>query len=286
MEPVANRDYAMGPMTSFTHLVVLDFEATCDDREPPEPQEIIEMPSVLLDGATFEVLGEFESFVRPLHNPQLTDFCKELTGITQEDVDGAPLFPEVFAAHQAWLRSHGLPLEGELSYALVTCGDWDLQTMLPRQLRASDPPIDWVPAAYRQWINIKEPFRRWQPKLRRAGMVRMLEALGLELEGRHHRGIDDSRNIAKIVRALAERQQPIALTGELAPSRYPPITLVLERWGERQEIVLAKRALPTLLGQAGAAFHKQASAVRHQGALLASDADLVPLRNGAVLTVE
>ena len=36
-------------------------------------------------------------------------------------------------------------------------------------------------------------------------MKTMLRDLHLELEGRHHSGIDDSRNIAKILRTLAQR---------------------------------------------------------------------------------
>jgi inhibitor of KinA sporulation pathway (predicted exonuclease) len=202
-------------MSQPTHLVVLDFEATCDDVAPPKPQEIIEFPSVLLrvSEERFEVVDAFESFVRPVHHPTLTPFCTALTGIQQRDVDAAPPFPEVLAAHLAWLRSHGLPLEGELPYAFVTCGDWDLRTMLPNQLRASG--LDDVPAPYRRWVNVKVPFRAWRPRKGAAGMPQMLALLGLELEGRHHRGIDDCRNIVKIVRALAERGQTIAVTSEL-----------------------------------------------------------------------
>ena len=36
-------------------------------------------------------------------------------------------------------------------------------------------------------------------------MTGMLRGLGLTLEGRHHSGIDDCRNIANVVRALAVR---------------------------------------------------------------------------------
>lgn len=276
-------------MSSFTHLVVLDFEATCDDQEPPDPQEIIEFPSVLLELDGLEVVSEFESFVRPVHNPVLTPFCTGLTSITQDQVDGAPTFPEVFAAHQRWLEANGLPLEpdasGELPYALLTCGDWDLQTMLPRQLRVSEPPFDFMPHPYRRWINVKVPFRSWHQKMKRAGMARMLEALGLELIGHHHRGIDDTRNIARLARALIERGQALTLTGELSPSRYPPITVVLERWGERIPIELGKRALGTLLGAASAAFHKQANQVFEGERELTEDADLRELREGAVLRV-
>ena len=271
-------------MASFSHLVVLDFEATCDEREPPDPQEIIELPSVLLDGATLEVLDEFETFVRPVHHPTLTSFCTALTSITQADVDAAPPFPAALEAHLAWLRSHGLPTEGDaLPWAFVTCGDWDLRTMLPAQLATAG--FDHVPAPHRRWINVKVPFRRWDGKMRRAGMARMLEALGLELEGRHHRGIDDCRNIAKIVRALVARHQPMEIRAELPASRSPPLPLVLEREGERAEIVLGKRALPSLLGAASGAFRAQATRAFHGDGPL-DDAGLRELRSGALVRVE
>ncbi|MCB9592475.1 MAG: exonuclease domain-containing protein [Sandaracinaceae bacterium] len=272
-------------MAALTHLVVLDFEATCDDVDPPRPQEIIELPSVLLSTADWSVVDEFESFVRPVHHPKLTAFCTELTSIEQAQVDGAPIFADVLEAHLAWLRSHGLPTEGELPYALVTCGDWDLQTMLPAQLAAMDPPMRWVPAPYRRWINVKVPFRRWTPKKVPAGMVRMLEALGIELEGRHHRGIDDSRNIAKIVRALVGHGQAMEITSELRANRYPPVSIVLERDGERVELVLEKRAMKTLLGAAHGAFRHRATAIAHGERRLTEDADLCDLRDGDVLLV-
>lgn len=37
-------------------------------------------------------------------------------------------------------------------------------------------------------------------------MPEMLELMGLELEGRHHSGIDDAQNIAKVAIALLERE--------------------------------------------------------------------------------
>ena len=40
-------------------------------------------------------------------NPSLTDFCQELTGITQAQVDAAPEFPEALRMLTDWLESHG-----------------------------------------------------------------------------------------------------------------------------------------------------------------------------------
>lgn len=43
-------------------------------------------------------------------------------------------------------------LEDEKSFAFVTCGDWDLKTMLPNQCRTSKCS---KPKYFSQWINIK-----------------------------------------------------------------------------------------------------------------------------------
>lgn len=42
----------------FQYFVVIDFEATCDKEKSPNPQEIIEFPSVLVNSMT----GEMEDF--------------------------------------------------------------------------------------------------------------------------------------------------------------------------------------------------------------------------------
>lgn len=71
----------------------------------------------------------------------------------------------------------------------------------------------WPVASYfTQWINIKKAFARVTgvyPK----GMMPMLEHLGIQHEGRHHSGIDDCKNIAKILKALAEKRFRFQPTG-------------------------------------------------------------------------
>ncbi len=202
----------------FEYFIVLDFEAT-RDRPAPVPQEIIEFPSVLLSGETFEVVDEFRSFVRPKFHPQLAPFCTELTGITQEQVNDARLFPEVLGDYLAWLRGKGLRAESQddgVEAAFITCGDWDLKTMFPSQCRVCRPSIDPIPHAFQRWVNIKKHFAAWAGvKPRKApGMSGMLRRLRLELTGRHHSGIDDCRNIAKIVRHLAENGVVLSATAE------------------------------------------------------------------------
>ncbi len=202
--------------SDFTHAVVLDFEATCDEQAPPRPQEVIEFPSVLVDVAAREIVDEFTAFVRPLHHPQLTEFCTALTSIRSEDVADAELFRDVFARHQAWLTRHDLH---ERRAIAVTCGDWDLGRMLPIQCAAVEPPISTVPPFYARWHNLKRMFCTVMHRSKAPGMGGMLNALKLQLVGRHHRGVDDCRNLAAILVALLEAGGSLEVTAE---RRYPP----------------------------------------------------------------
>ncbi|HEY8375040.1 MAG TPA: 3'-5' exonuclease, partial [Nannocystis sp.] len=242
-------------MTSFDRIVVLDFEATCEPGGAPSPQEVIEFPSVLVSLADRAVEDTFSTFVRPIHHPRLSEFCKDLTSIRQEDIDAAPTFPEVLAAHRAWLEGHGLfDSDGRERFAFVTCGDWDLATMLPVQCAAAGIDIGRLPRAYRRWINIKKIFLATLGKPKSLGMPTMLSALGLQLEGTHHRGIDDCHNIARIALALRDRGATFEITSHLPPSHYPELPLELQCGDQRAQVVLKKRALPSLLGLASGAF--------------------------------
>jgi inhibitor of KinA sporulation pathway (predicted exonuclease) len=85
-------------------LVVVDVEATCWKKGVFSRQkETIEIGAVLLlfERAHAE-WPEFQTFVRPRRLPRLSSFCRELTGITQEDVDAAPSFPEALQLFLEW----------------------------------------------------------------------------------------------------------------------------------------------------------------------------------------
>ncbi|KAF7022008.1 hypothetical protein CFC21_034858 [Triticum aestivum] len=89
----------------FDFFVVVDFEATCVKDGRIFPQEIIEFPAVLVDGATGRIESAFRRYVRPKHHPVLTEFCRELTGIRQEDVDGGVELGDALWLHDSWLKA-------------------------------------------------------------------------------------------------------------------------------------------------------------------------------------
>lgn len=266
---------------AFDTLVVLDFEATCEKNQAIDPQEVIEFPSVLVSLKQRRVLDSFTSFVRPVHRPQLGEFCRTLTGITQADVDAAPTFAEVLARHQAWLASHDLHAE---NFAFVTCGDWDLVSMLPRQCELAGVPVTSLPRSYRRWINIKPIFTRTVRKSRAYGMSSMLQTLHLKLEGHHHRGIDDCQNIARIALTLADRGARFTLTNRLPAKFYPALPVTLHWQGQVHHTTLEKRLRPSLLALASNLFHQPMLAVHTaDGSEVHDDATLAELPDGADL---
>jgi len=69
------------------YVIVLDFEATCQKKGNPKPQEIIEFPSLLVNVEMGQVESTFHHYIRPDVHPTLLEFCTELTGIRQSQVD-------------------------------------------------------------------------------------------------------------------------------------------------------------------------------------------------------
>jgi inhibitor of KinA sporulation pathway (predicted exonuclease) len=220
------------PQPAFDFYLVLDFEATCCEAESPgarpefgKPEmEVIEFPSVLLDARPMRagkaplLISEYQAYVKPRIHPTLTAFCTGLTGIAQETVDGAGSFAQAYKGHMKWLQGLGFSLHTvQESMCIVTCGDWDLKTMLPRQLQHEarlDGRRYQLPALYGRWINLQVPFRDLYGA--RGGMKRMLDLLEIPLTGRHHSGIDDCRNTCKVLVRLLRDGSPVPVTGSHA----------------------------------------------------------------------
>jgi inhibitor of KinA sporulation pathway (predicted exonuclease) len=130
-------------------------------------------------------------------HPKLSGFCTELTGITQDKVDNGVILEEALKKVEAFLKEKNLLTS---KHVFVTCGDWDLSICLKQEALAKKIT---VPDYLKSYINIKKLFPtddtyRKKYKKTLPGMAKMLELAKLELLGRHHSGIDDSINIARV----------------------------------------------------------------------------------------
>lgn len=183
---MSRRYPAKAPPFVPSHFLVIDLEATCDrDDWPPERMEIIEIGAVLVEADALTPVAEFQSFVRPEMHPTLTPFCTALTGITQADVDGAVGYAEAVAALMA-----ALPAANPL---FCSWGGFDARLFAREDARHALPgrlPPHW---------NLAGAFSGRLGLRRRFGVLGALERAGLSFEGRPHRGIDDARNIARLL---------------------------------------------------------------------------------------
>lgn len=203
------------------YLAVLDFEATCEEREiqPAWVHEIIEFPVVFLNLKTGVVDYIFHSYVQPIEVPVLTDFCTNLTGITQDKVEEAPTLDEVIQLFEQFLEEHSMkalfdfPENGEdefFSYVIATDGPWDFESFLITECNRKEIPF---PSFAKFYINI----RHWYANSRQLGngkmhnVNRMLKNLGLSFIGRPHSGLDDAKNIARIAKVCFEKSPKISL---------------------------------------------------------------------------
>ena len=121
MEPEYNSGSLSSLINDYRHIVVVDIEHTCtmDGSIPPEEREIIEINAVLIDTCSLQIIDEFSELIRPITHPKLSQFCTELTGITQAELDIADPFPKVFAHFIDWLPDNS-------DYVLATWGSYDI----------------------------------------------------------------------------------------------------------------------------------------------------------------
>ncbi|KAI0807231.1 ribonuclease H-like domain-containing protein [Fomes fomentarius] len=242
------------PKQLYDAFLVLDVEATCMEGAGFDyPNEIIEWPVCLLrwkdkspkgNARVLEIVDQFRSFVRPTWRPQLSAFCHALTGITQEQVDVAPTFPEVLQDFRKFMEKHKLIDESGqrlMRFCFCSDGPYDIRDFVVKQCFISKIPVPvwltWdvmdVRRVVGQWHDFTTAAARDRssspegafPLPRRVvlSIPRQLHALGLEpFEGRQHSGIDDTRNICRLVIELARRGWKLEPNTSINPNRRWP----------------------------------------------------------------
>ncbi|GAC99418.1 hypothetical protein PHSY_007019 [Pseudozyma hubeiensis SY62] len=273
----------------FDTFLVLDVEATCEATRKYRnlqhgyetgcfqyPNEIIEFPVVLLrwneDSHQLDTVDVFHSYVRPTFRPRLTKFCRDLTGVTQSQVDTAPLWNDVvmnffhflqshnlvedtssgkshlhnfrlrrgiawinhgpadlrdFVIKQSWIsgrpadRDHGAPpifLRGplvDIRKGIASLFKWE-QELKVEQSRSNprsttlgfggEDGFQVIPPHVGAASSVKEDARTSGLSPHEQSLAGLLELLDIgPFQGRQHCGLDDTKNIARLVVEVARR---------------------------------------------------------------------------------
>jgi len=172
------------------NILVVDLEATCsDDGEiAVEAMETIEIGACWVDGEGV-VIDRFQSFVQPILNCHLTAFCTNLTGIQQKDVDAAPQFHVAAEMLRQFVDRHRTANSTWCSW-----GEYDR-----RQIERDSILHGIVQPIEMPHQNAKRLFAKSQRIGKEVGMAKACDLAGLALEGAHHRALDDSLNVARLL---------------------------------------------------------------------------------------
>lgn len=168
----------------FDQIIVVDIESTCWEENTDNISEIIEI-GISPITKSGNILDTRSIIVRPEHS-KMSEFCIKLTTLTQEDVDSGIAFKD---ACETLSKEFDSKRRVWASY-----GYYDKRQFEEQCKRENvEYPFSKV------HVNVKLLFTLKYSQRREVGMAKALNLLGLPLIGTHHRGGDDSRNIARIL---------------------------------------------------------------------------------------
>ncbi len=196
-------------MLNDSPILVVDLEATCWERqcEPSgDPQSIQNMEIIEFGCALATRRGELldsRSFlVRPNRNPILSEFCTGLTGITQAMVDEAPTYAEAIQEMNSWL------CQPAADFTWCSWGNYDRL-----HVEAQSEQLDVSPTVLGYpHLNLKRIWRRTTGQKKKNGLANALAFHGLAFEGAHHRGVDDAKNIVRLLPYMNWSLEGVLLT--------------------------------------------------------------------------
>lgn len=164
------------------YILVLDLEMLCDN--PPlarEAMEIIEIGIVVLNSNTLEEVNRISKVVKPINCVILSEYCKNLTHIGQEEIDTAT---DLVSTFNEILKE--LPPINDC----VWCGWGNDSIWLQDELKAKGSSVEF----FNKFINLKLRDGK------RRGLSKALKANNIVQTLPAHRALADAISTADLAR--------------------------------------------------------------------------------------
>gem|GEM_PF-1966405 len=173
-------------------LIFLDIEMNCNDKrcENSGGFEIISIGAVKVIDGKIIYNDTFYSTVKPKNNPILSDFCKEITNLTQEEIHNSYSLKVVLKNFDVWV--------GGRSTVFVTWGREDIRA-LKRDSKNSGLRLEIINRIRNKNADFQLEFCTF--KLKRKNLISLIKAVegyDMTLEGQYHNPKDDAINTAKV----------------------------------------------------------------------------------------
>lgn len=150
--------------------------------------EIIEIGAVLLD-EDFEVIGEFKTFVAP-EEGVIDSYIHALTGISQQDLEGAPELRTALERFVAWLPEDTV---------VIT---WSVSDERQIRKETERKGISGLCGFLDGFIDCQADFSSRMDARKAYGLTEALILAGIEYDEHIHDALVDARNTAMLFRKL------------------------------------------------------------------------------------
>ena len=179
------------------HAVIVDFEMNqkySTRLEEWYPWEIIEIGAVKLDN-TFQAVSSFKEYVRPKDGSPIVPECTELTGITNEMVQGARELPQVINHFVKWCSAGGAH-----DFKIFSWGNND-SYQLKRDLERHSLPVRTAAMENMLfcWYDFQRIYCDFHSLSQQPSLVQALETNALDFAGAHHDALVDASNTARLI---------------------------------------------------------------------------------------
>lgn len=178
-------------------VIIYDLEMAVK-RKKGEFAEIIEIGAVKMveSEGKFIIADTFQSFVKPILFPKLTEDTVNFTGITQTDIFHASTLQGVLDQFITWIDTD--------DYALCSWGPDDKLQFL-KECRQKKIPLQW----FRNYNNLQKQVSAAMKYKhnQQLGLKAALETLQVPFVGNQHRALDDAYNTALVYISMQEHIQ-------------------------------------------------------------------------------
>jgi inhibitor of KinA sporulation pathway (predicted exonuclease) len=181
-----------------TNIVFFDIEMNCnDDKKIKEISESISIGAVKVfdDGEISS--DKFYSLIKPAKQSILSDKCKEITRLSQDDIDSAVGFKEVMINFSRWV--------GDKPTIFASWGREDIK-VLKRDDKYNGFKLPIISRMRKKYIEFQKEFCHYYVNSKdMTSLIRALEMFNFNFEGTQHNALDDTINLVKIYKASSKK---------------------------------------------------------------------------------
>lgn len=189
------------------HYGFIDFEMTCDGkivddrfiddhRMPFTKREIISVGFIICDDK-YNIKNRYESVVRPLINPELTEYCIRLTGLHQSQVNAGKKCNKAFGDVLELCNRYSV--DKIFSYGTA---DKQVITINAKGYKKINESVGNIYAVKSKLVDVEKTIVKAIGAKGTPGLQKVVARLGIKKKGQIHDAMDDAMYLYKICKEL------------------------------------------------------------------------------------